>query len=378
MNRIHIINKKEFTHFNTILNCSDEDIIFDNYTIPKADFINDDTIFLTCSFIYKSVLQISNWLKYNKNDIMIYTNDTVYNNAALIVYAWYHFICQIPYEEAWKIVKRKTNMRIQCSKKVYKNILKELIPYFYTSVECRINYWKTFKNLNMTLDLSHLDVDSFPDLSNEHIVSLDCSYTPLTHISSKFLPKTLKKFICEYTNIQIFDFLPSNLEYLSIKSRHDEELNIDSIPNSIKKLFIEGSFLKEISVLPENLKVLWLYSTYMLSSISYFPNFLREFYSHESSLSFLPNVPNTLKKLSCSYSSIRSIPNLPNEIKYISLFSNSLETISYLPDGILYINVCLNIGLPKITFLPKSILYCKETRSTYYKDNNIKYELRNY
>ena len=129
---------------------------------------------------------------------------------------------------------------------------------FNQKIDLSNNIHLTFGyNFNQEIDLSN----------NIHLTHLTLGYCFNKEINIPLNVKSLTMLCCD--NQYIIDNLHNNIEELIID---ETNLNLDNLPNSIKKLYIHNFYNKELNNLPNSIEYLELNNYYLKIKKKYLKN----------------------------------------------------------------------------------------------------------
>jgi Leucine-rich repeat (LRR) protein len=173
------------------------------------------------------------------------------------------------------------------------------------------------------IDLNLKNLKELPDLSRFYNLKvLYCEHNQLTSIPVLNIPvlKNLQYLYCSDYQLCLFK------EIMSIPT--DVQQYIDSLPNDIEKIDLNGKYLKELPDLSRfyKLKVLICYNN-QLTSIPVL-NKLQKLDCHNNQLTSIPVLDN-LQKLWCYNNQLTSIPVL-NNLHHLDCSNNQLTSIPVL------------------------------------------------
>lgn len=223
-----------------------------------------------------------------------------------------------------------------------KNTLGEEINTDMDTIEYRLK--DMLKEDGTTLDISHLDLTTFPENIPISVQYLFCSNNNITHINSLKYLKNLLVFDCCCNNLQELPELPDSI--LEINCRHNK-LNFVSIDKlkKIKRVDISYNNINNI-IISESVEIL-ICNNNNITNINNIPH-LKKLICNDNKLAKLSEFPyleilncskNNLKNISkyknlielhCSDNNINNIQELDN-IKFIDCHKNTLNKLEYFP-----------------------------------------------
>jgi len=189
-----------------------------------------------------------------------------------------------------------------------------------------------------------------------------------------FLPEQLESLYVSSNVIVKLDCLPHGLKYLDVRINDFDDKNADihlisNLPNTIEELYIYCNV--NLDTLPNSIKVLFI-DEICSQPLNFLPNGIEELtLCRQKNINFA-NFPTSiieLKLIHCTFVNFEDI-NLLTNLKYLDLTDGNIKQINKLPDSI----ETLKIYNTKIINLPKNL---KKVYSSNFKfeDNLIKKNL---
>ncbi len=227
-----------------------------------------------------------------------------------------------------------------------------------------------------------------------------CEFTEVNFKFSK-LPinildlQNLKELVIEKSNLETIEFLPPNIENLTIKKSNINFLNCETFPNSltfmnlsdndiqviiniginVKTLILDDNKLEQIE-LPEIMDKVSLKSN-KFKNLNFLKNikYLRELDISNNSIVELNNILDSLEILIISRNDISEINSLPQnliefiaysnkiskidifpeKLKKLDLYHNKFEHFPYIPDSLEWLDISFN----NLKELPKNFSHLK-------------------
>jgi Leucine-rich repeat (LRR) protein len=161
------------------------------------------------------------------------------------------------------------------------------------------------------LYLTHNSICNYDDdtLWPDHLKVLCISKNPLQQIPSD-LPESLEKLYLDRTQLKQIQKLPSNLKVLSVESSYLRSLPKE-LPHGLEKLFAARNFLHS-TLLPRH----WGFSLQVLNL------------EKNKLIEFPKNLPNTLRVLRLNNNNITQIPEaLPESLVYLTIANNKVRKV---------------------------------------------------
>lgn len=103
------------------------------------------------------------------------------------------------------------------------------------------------------------------------------------------------------------------------------------LPKNVKRVSLNGSYITEITSLPESIIELELLCSRRLQSLCSLPPCLTRLTLSDTLLTQLPELPSTLTTLLCMHNPLQALPSLPPNLDILCCYNNQLKTMPYLP-----------------------------------------------
>lgn len=164
-------------------------------------------------------------------------------------------------------------------------------------------------------------------------ITFDKNYIKIFLLFKNFLRNTFIFDTYNFSNFKVFNYNKSKIK-----------INFKNFSQEIKKVYIACNLFSKCSDhkmqmtffdLPKNLETLEVIG---FTDIN------------------LNNLPERLKKLICKYCRIKELNNLPIELKYLDCSNNYITNIDFLPESLIYLD-CSNNNLNNLYNLPNSLKY---------------------
>ncbi len=252
----------------------------------------------------------------------------------------------------------------------YLNNLPQNLEY----LDIGFNYNKPLDKLPQELKYLHLSVKKFSHHINNlpnGLKVLDFSVCEKHNCTFNFLPEQLESLHISSKTIVKLDYLPTGLKYLDIRindfgNKNADTYLISNLPNTVEELLVYCNV--NLDTLPNSIKSLYI-NDFCQQSLDFLPNGIEELTLFRQKNVNFANLPKTIKNLKlvhCTYTNVQDIKLLTN-LQYLDFTDGKVKKINKLPDSI----ELLHIYNTKINRLPKNI---KTVYTSNYKlrENHIK------
>jgi hypothetical protein len=219
--------------------------------------------------------------------------------------------------------------------------------------------YEVYNTNKRTLDISNLGLEALPKLPN-NLKRLNCNNNPIKLLNN--LPNSLKKLKCEGTLIKNFINMPSCL--FNLNCSRTSINSIDNLPDKLKILIADNcDNLEIINFLPSGLEFLSLECS-PIKSIKYFPVNLITVDLTETNIEYVPTLPDTLREFYYRITyKLKGFTNIPRSLKILHIGECDNVLLPQLPDGLLKL-IIPSLNMLNGYILPNSIEYL-ESREIY-------------
>ena len=212
---------------------------------------------------------------------------------------------------------------------------------------------------------------------------LICGYTSLDSLDN--LPNSLIEIKCYKNELKQLPVLPINLKKADFSQNNIDSINLDlnylemdylnlyankinfikNFPNKLIELNIATNRLSKIPLLSNQIEVIDISQNHF-STLPDLPNSLIKLYANNCELTEIKKLPAYLLKLEVYNNLITTLENLPNSIDYINCSQNKIKQLKNLPLNLSGL-ICYDNLINFIEYFPSNLTFIA------CQNNNLKY-----
>jgi hypothetical protein len=211
---------------------------------------------------------------------------------------------------------------------------------------------------NHELRLTGKFVDHLPEELKEFtwVTTLFLETTDLKSINDN-LPPNIKKFICKFNKIRIFDASVLPTSVISIVHQNNDTMELVGLNEGLIEIDVSSNALKEISCpIPSTTVKLAISGNKIFMKLPDLPDSVRDFLANDTSIHNIDSLNDNVQCLSTCRCNIQFVNKLPANLKEWKSFVSQIEEIRCtLPIGMTHLDL-FNNSLIRIPPFPESMV----------------------